>query len=567
MVYVDIPHHVQHAPTSARVVGTTWNSARDTTLLQLDLDTGYAPARLSFRGAEVAASRQPIPVRVRGYPSGTPEGLSVAASVIGPGGHLPQRTQVDIDPRQPVRFEPGFSGCGVVDPRDGSVIGILTSALEDAPDVGGRLSDRHGRVGLMEPVEMVESLREHSVDTMLERVHRVLGDLRFDAVLGAYGAATQHRATERVQFSSAWEAFVYLRDLTPRPDGLPCEVVFVEEIARRGVVVPESLWAYTNSGHLSEVPPDALARLREPDAAPAGQVAVAKQHAEPALIVAAEPVPNDPDTTPCYLVSHWLHNGHAADRGTSFPTTADGLRDAVLGLIEHAEAQLLARDSAAELLLEFVLPFPLLTQPIAQWRLSDPWAGQGAGERVGAAYEIILHAHERLNDVGWERARRNIQHRWHVLTDNGKGRMYLVPPEPATDVGSELRDHLAARGLVFCVLGTAAELAGGTAQLSIALQAGLPCIAWLHGADEDQTRRFHRRISMISHTDEAATICAEDLASLPRRLREWRTQNEHASDDGYDPYDVTVILDDMDKIRDLEQAGILMSPSKRNPYD
>lgn len=402
---------------------------------------------------------------------------------------------------------------------------------------------------------MVEPLSAHTTDTELEEVRRVLSDMLFEAAWEAFGAATRHRPTERVEFGSAWEAFAYLRDLTPRPDGLPCEIVFIEEIARKEVVSPRALRAYSDSRHPSEVPRQPLARLREAGAPESPETA--------ALVVSAEPVPGDPDAPEGYLVSHWLREGHGTTKGTPFRTSENGLRDAVLRLIDQSEERLHARESAADLRLEFILPFPLLARPVAQWRLSAPMSGEG--ERVGASYEIVLHAHERLNEPGWERARRKIQHRWRELTENGEGRLYLVPPGPAAEAGTLLRDHLAGPGIVLCVLGAAAELDDGTPQLAAALQAGLPGIAWLHGGDRSQTRRFHEWISGIARSGDR--ICFEDMASLPRLLREWRTQNGQTASEGYDPYDIIVLLDNMDQIRDLHQVGILTSPKKTDSYD
>ncbi|RNL86467.1 VMAP-C domain-containing protein [Halostreptopolyspora alba] len=563
VVYVDVPHHVQYPHTSARVIDTSWNSERDTTLLRLGDHPWQgvpAPARLSSRTSEILASRHPYPVRVQGYPRSTPDGLSATARVVGLGGDLPQRAQVDIDPRQPVRFEPGFSGCGVLDTSDGSVIGILTSALQDAPDNAGRLSDRHGRIGLMEPVEMVEALREHTADPELEEVRGLLSDMLFEAAWEPYGAATRHRATERVRFHSAWEAFAYLRDLTPRPDGLPCEVVFVEEIARsgKGAAASRVLRSYSDSRHPSEVPRQALARLRADSVPERPETAV--------LIVSVEPVPGDSDYPRGYLVSHWLRDGYGTDKGTPFRMSENGLREALLRLIDEAEARLPARAGDTELRLELVLPFALLTEPVAQWRLSAPLTGEG--ERLGASYEIVLHAYERVNDPGWERARRKLQRSWRELVDNGEGRVHLIEPGPAAETGARLSDQLNGPGIVLCVLGVAAESADGGRQLAVALQAGLPAIAWLRGEDERRTRGFHDRMTEIVHGGGGdTTICAQDLVSLPRQLREWRTQSGQPTNEEHDPYDIIILLDNMDQMRELQQIGILASPKPGSRRD
>lgn len=557
-MYVDIPHHAQYSRTSARVIGTTWDSERDTTLLRLGDDAWHAPApaRLSSRTPEILASRQPYPVRVQGYPRSTPDGLSATARVIGLGGDLPQRAQVDIAPQQPVHFEPGFSGCGVLDTSDGSVIGVLTSALQDFPDSAGRLSERHGRIGLMEPVEMVEALREHTVDTELEEVRKVLSDMLFEATWEAYGVATRHRATERVRFHSAWEAFAYLRDLTPRPDGLPCEVVFVEEIARRGKGTVPSwvLRSYSDSRNPSEVPRQALERLRADGAPKRPETAV--------LIVSVEPVPGDSDAPSGYLVSHWLRDEYGTDKGTPFRMSENGLRDTLLRLVDEAEERLSDPGVPTDLRLELILPFSLLTEPVAQWRLPAPMS---EGERLGASYEIVLHAYERVNDPGWERARRKLQHGWQELVDNGAGRLYLIEPGPAAATGAWLSDRLNGPGIVCCVLGVTAESAEGGRQLAAALQAGLPAIAWLNGGDECRTRGFHERMAEIAQEGGGdTTICAQDIVSLPRLVREWRTQNGQSANGEHDPYDIIILLDNMDQIRNLQQIGILVSPKPGN---
>ncbi|WP_344160520.1 trypsin-like peptidase domain-containing protein [Nocardiopsis rhodophaea] len=549
-ISVDTPHPPGYRPVAAYVVGDTWDAERDTTLLRLDEDPRdyeHPAAWLAARMDEVAESGSPRRVVVRGYPSGVPEGLLATAEVVGYGGGIPGRAQLNVvDPT--VSVEQGFSGCGVQDTTDGSVIGIVTTARFDAAH------PYQSRVAFMEPLEWVTALRPLLVDEEFEAVKTFLYALRFEAVSAAYAAATRHRGPERADFTSAWDAFVRLRQYAPRPDGLPCEIAYLVEIAKMGIADTRSLHGYVESRSPWYVPRHALGRIStEPSTpAPAGGT----------LIIAAEPIPVEPGTTPRYTLSHWLDDGHSISNRGSRRITEDTLRDTVLEMVVDAEAHLPAWDSpdSGELRLEFILPFPLLTQQIAQWRLPTPFTGEG--ERIGASYEIVVHSAERFTEKRLAGARRKLAERWRGLTDNAEGFVHRIPPRPSSPDDPPLADRLAHPGITLCALGSPPREREGTLQLYHAIEAGLPAIIWLDAADEDATRGFHGRIeSITSRSGEA--ISHDDVASLSRHVRSWRTRNTIGGQDnseGYDPYDINIILDDMSHIRRLLHIGILSTP-------
>ncbi|MDA8371483.1 MAG: trypsin-like peptidase domain-containing protein [Nocardiopsaceae bacterium] len=549
-VRVDIPCRTEYRPELARVVGTAWNAERDTTLLEFDAGRPRPPvARLGARMGDIAVSGRPRPVRVQGYPRDSPHGLRADARVVGPGGDLPHRAQVHIDRAHPSLFEPGFSGCGVLDPQDGTVIGILIKARYTVAGGGGH-------VALMEPVEMVAPLAELLVDEELDALRPALGALRFEAVAAAYAAATRHRIPESAVFGSAWEAFAHLRELAPREDGVPVEVVFVEEIAKSGVANTRVLRAYSDSRSSSAVPHDALQRLRGEDGLdPPGPGT---------LIFSAEPVPDDPDRPARYVLSHWTDNGRDITNGGSAVVTEEGLRESVVRAIEEAEARpdCWGREPPV-LRLEFFLPFSLLTQRIAEWRMRAPASGEG--ERVGAAYEIILHHADRLDvhEKQWGRARNKLIMRWRELARNGGGVLFRIPPDSAAGSRVPLQDRLSDPAIVAVALGAHPSDEEGERQLYRALEAGLPAIAWIDTDDAESTRRFHDSLESAV-TRSGDSISRDDITSLPHHLYSLRarTRNPDHTDEGYDPYGITIILDSVPRIRKLLHTGILAAPSR-----
>ncbi|MFC3998612.1 trypsin-like peptidase domain-containing protein [Nocardiopsis sediminis] len=551
-VAVDVPCGGGYRPRTARVVASSWNAERDTTLLSLDRTVhGSSAARLGGRMAEIAATGRPRAVRVQGYPRDSPHGLSADAHVMGPGGDLPHRAQVHIAESRPAHFEPGFSGCGVLDAAEGSVIGIIVKARYATAHDGGH-------IGLMEPLEMVDPLSALLADPQLDALEPALTALRFEAVAAAYLAATRDRIPEGTGFTTAWDAFTHLRAMTPRADRVPREIVFVEQIARTGVANTAVLHAYSDSRPGGEVPDGALAELRGAGAGP--------PPAKGALIFAAEAVPGDPAAPARYILSHWIDNGHDLTNGGSAEVSVDGVRDAVLGWIEAAEAGpgfWDAEDAPPPTRLEFFLPFSLLTQRIAQWRLRAPASGEG--ERVGAAYEIVLHHTERL-DVqvrAWGHTRARLMRRWQLLGGNDGGILYRIPTAPPAEEGIPLQDRLADPAIVLVALGTRPDRDDGERQLYRALEAGLPAITWLDAADSDATRRFHDSLGSAI-TREGGAISRNDLDTLPEYLHRWRVRSADPDyeDEGYDPYDITVIHDDFHQIRKLRSTGIFSSPKK-----
>ncbi|TQN31963.1 trypsin-like peptidase [Haloactinospora alba] len=544
---VDLPHETGFRPADARVVTAAWNPERDTTLLALDSAPAHTTARLDPCMADTSPANTPRPVRVRGYPRGTPEGLTASARVVGVGGDRAHRAQLDISTDDPVRFEAGFSGCGVVDTERGSVVGILVSAR-----YGG---SEPGHVGIMEPVEMVESLSHHLYDRELEALRSVLSALRFDAVRDVYHAVAGRGASTPAGFATAWEAFLQLRQLAPTPDGLPREVSFVAGIARTGVANTATLRSYIDSRPAPEVPPHAPAPVREapaPSPQPSGT-----------LIVTAEPVPGRTAPGARHLLTHWVDDGETLTNGGSVEIGQTQLRESVLDLIGRVEERIPVSQagSSTALRLDFVLPFTLLTRGIAEWRLPAPLTGEG--ERIGASYDLVLHSRERLCNRGWERARHKLAERWHTLGENGSGRVYHVPVESEAAADPGMQDSMCDPAIIACVLGRSPSQREGALQLGCALQTGMPAIAWLDSDDPQETRNFQEDFARLA-SSAGNTLTGENVLELPHWVRKCRTRDDSPPqrDRGYDPYSVHLILDDMVHIRRLSRIGILALPKR-----
>lgn len=596
-VTVEIPRGDRYHPATARVIPDTWEPERDTVLLLLDEDTPYTPAPLSPGLEALPASR---PVSITGYALDLPAGQRVRASVAGRGGDRPGRVQLHIGREESARVEPGFSGCGVLDVENGEVIGIVTS-IREAPG-----PEANRRTAFMEPVDSVAALAAQVADSPLARVRTVLSGLGLPAASHAYHYATHDRyglAAEHgfhpirafTDFSTPWDAFIYLRELSPREDGMPREILYLVDIAQRGVANADPLWDYVHSRPVWEVPKRVLAELRSSRRPPAPP--------NWALIISADSIPGDarpdgptPGRSGRYVLTSWVDRGEGPSRRSSTEISRAELRSTVLRLIEETEAEVWTVSPRAtqpfSLRLRLVLPFELLIRPgpvpVSRWRRPVP---VGRGPQLGAANEITFHCRERLADAEWLGARHRLDHRWRTLRQRLQGRIHTVPPAEGRSAAPALPNVLAASDIVMCVLsadpggspaehgapdrtGPEEELSEGGAQLAAALLSGLPVIAWNGTADPEDARLLQNR--MRNHLrDGGETIAADEVASLPYHLRLWCTRHgvqpavrpskgspdgSAYSEAGHDPFDIKVILDEGTYLSGLFSDGVYSPP-------
>jgi hypothetical protein len=134
-VWVDFPQSTDKRPRRAQVVDDAWfpkrDEAGDLAVLEIvDADAALGtPAPLRLVGSP---GRQTI--KVLGHPLGQLNGVWARARLIGPAGPNVEWIQMDTPTLTGKRIQPGFSGAGVIDEEDGTVIGCVVAVDTTAED-------------------------------------------------------------------------------------------------------------------------------------------------------------------------------------------------------------------------------------------------------------------------------------------------------------------------------------------------------------------------------------------------------------------------------------------------
>ncbi|WP_152529188.1 VMAP-C domain-containing protein [Nocardiopsis chromatogenes] len=572
-VPVEVPGAGGFPRRTARVDPGAWDPAGDTAVLRLDPAPGAAdPEPAVLRGVmeRIRRTRRPRAVHVRGHPARyaaeAPLGLSAFGRVVGDGVRA-GAAQLDLDPGAPMGIMPGFSGCGVLDVEEGAVMGIVGQALLGPGGEGGRLA-------AVVPVEAVASLSPLAADPGRQGVERALGAVPFADAASAYRAATASRALEAAPFRTALEAFDHLSGLAPRGDGLPREVVFAEEAARLGVGDPAVLRAYADTRGPGEVPREALLRLR------GGPAPMPRSGAR--LEVTAEPLPGPPGRPRRYEVRARVRAGGTVTPRGAVRVEANGLRPAVLDMVTDVERMLeqRSRAQAPELALDFILPFDLLISgDVPHWRIRTPMSPYG--ERLGSAYEIVLHSYERQRARQWSRARRQRRRRIEHVTGSGQGRVRRIGARHRG--AGPLHDRFTDPAVAVCLLVEGAA-PGLREALAAALESGVPVVAWRASAARrpGPTRRpgeEHENTAAFPPLDneyafdtlisrERHQLTREEIGDLPKRLLEWRIAatdtdiSDATTTNTGDPFDIALLSDLTGPAAEERGPGSIAAPEE-----
>ena len=127
-VWVDFPQSTDRQRRRAQVIDNAWfpkrDEAGDLAVLQIlgeDVTLGTpAPLRLVSSPARRT-------IEVLGHPAGQPDGVWARARLVGPAGPNVEWIQMDTPTLTGKRIQPGFSGAGVIDEKDGTVIGCVVA--------------------------------------------------------------------------------------------------------------------------------------------------------------------------------------------------------------------------------------------------------------------------------------------------------------------------------------------------------------------------------------------------------------------------------------------------------
>lgn len=362
-----------------------------------------------------------------------------------------------------------------------------------------------------------------------------------DIYLAAAGA---HFGALPAGVHTAWDAYHLLEQCNTPPEGAPRALRFLQGLAT--VLTPDRgdrLRRWINR------------RIRVPAVdGPAAQRTVqdTRDHAaawrrrpeHPAyLLFRLRPSTSAPDDV---HLTFWTNTGEAWEPrcrdDRSLPLS--GARQHVAALVDREEARL--RSHRGGIVLEFILPVPLLNEPVEEWtRLGafteHAWGGDdpaGPGEPAGPPfwhdYQVVVRSLERMEALQLHRV---WNERWEAFADGG-----ARPRAHRRAHGEPPRGHgLYARlkqepDVVLMALGAPPDEEQGRHELLTALRAGLPVCVWDHGGalgahvhdaadaalEEERSACFDRllRLRFAPREGDDEASCVAVLWDDPNRLPE-----------------------------------------------
>jgi hypothetical protein len=240
-----------------------------------------------------------------------------------------------------------------------------------------------------------------------------------------------------------------------------------------------------------------------------------------------------------YALRSWLRRGRAADAEpildeqlvtlAQAESTLNDIRDAILGDLLRANNQLV---------MEFILPYDLLTQTVDQWRIRVGVMMTS----VGAKFEVVVRASDRFYDKQLESTWPD----WRVRWDRYKHASLVSGPDPIEWVRSPqecdqetLYGRLANETklcLALAVVPPAPDSTHGDV-LAALLSAGTPIAIWARQGNGIDIERELRRL-----------VSARLLPKLPRLVRNLRQASTSVAGAAQLGQHLTLFWDDADRL-------------------
>lgn len=335
---------------------------------------------------------------------------------------------------------------------------------------------------------------------------------------------------------TAWQVFLRLAGENSPPGELPPSMAFLalsaERLVEDGRADAAELLRRFNRGQAAELGLDHL--LAD------------WQHTEfpgpaPSLIPAYLMIQFEPDRIEAdrYYLSHWRQSdsdGWHPVRGETLHLCREELPQAVERLLEEAEEKW--ADLRQPVILEFVLPWELLNEPV-EW-----WSKESDSEYptpLALDYPVVVRSLERLQRAAWHRPWHN---KWRQLRERPAD-SHPHWSRPALDesyffhLERELKeDHHA----VCLVLSEPPGDDSGTGRREVlaGLRAGVPAMIWHRGDCSDP--KFQDAIGEILED--------RGLGSLAERVGKWRKEALALGPGGWDQHvgrHLAILLDDPER--------------------
>ncbi|MER5433201.1 hypothetical protein [Streptomyces sp. NPDC002588] len=307
---------------------------------------------------------------------------------------------------------------------------------------------------------------------------------------------------------TAWQVFLRLAGENTPPDELPPSMAFLSLCAE---------WLVEDGR------PEVAERLRRFNRDQAGllglEAALADwQHAEflqpePSLVPAYLLIQFEPDRVEAdrYYLSHWRQSdseGWHPVRGETVHLRREELPGAVEKLIEETEARW--ANLRQPVILEFVLPWELLNEPVEWW-----WRESDSPDPTPLAldYPVVVRSLERLQRAAWHRP-------WHSKWRQLRERPADSHPHwsrPAQDGASffQLERELKEDPQAVCLVLSEPpgdDSGAGRREVLAGLRAGVPAMIWHRSDCSDPS--FQEAIEQI--------LQDRGLGSLEDQVRKWR---------------------------------------------
>ncbi|MFF9622526.1 hypothetical protein [Streptomyces griseosporeus] len=301
-----------------------------------------------------------------------------------------------------------------------------------------------------------------------------------------HSAAGDHFGPLPATVHTAWEAYQLLSHTNRPAHGAPRTVRFLQELAV--VLTPERGDALRSwiSRRVRDDARDSLEAQWILDDSRTYAGSWRKDPAHPAyLLIRLAPSTTSPDRVD---LTCWASSGEswAPRRREERSVDAAEVRREVAALLDREEARL--RTHRGGIVLEFILPFSLVNEPVEEWPRNNPfgaervWDSELGGPPLGLDYTVVVRSLERIEALQLHRV---WNERWDVLT-GGEGRARVHQCAHGDGARREaLYERLAGDpSVVLMTLGSPPDEAHGKTELAIGLQAGVPLLVWRRATDD-----------------------------------------------------------------------------------
>ncbi|BCL31999.1 hypothetical protein ACFFS2_22855 [Streptomyces aurantiacus] len=361
-----------------------------------------------------------------------------------------------------------------------------------------------------------------------------------------YSAAGDHFGPLPESVHTAWDAHQLLAHTNRPADGAPRTLRFLQELAV--VLTPErgdAIRSWTNRNVRTTVQDNLEAQWILDDS----RTHTGSWRAEPGhpahLLIRLAPSTGSPDRID---ITCWANSGPAwaPRRRDERSVPVSEVRRHVATVLDREEIRLRAHRGG--LILEFILPFSLVNEPVEEWSRHGPfgeekvWDSEFGGPSIGHDYKVVVRSLERIEALQLHRV---WNERWDVLTDAARGaRMHRC------EEGDGARhERLYARltddpAVVLMTLGSPPDGPHGKGELLVGLQAGLPLVLWSRSGP----------LTEHAHTLAESALDGRLSEALDRltRLRSAPRTGDHGGE-GFTGPRIAVLWDDPNRLPEVPE--------------